>query len=84
MMLRPSASNRSRERGAPEALEYGLSSFRLGELRVTPELTFDGDPPDVFAHLRGDPHPFRWSQAPKDGELHRASLVTGVAAEHNA
>lgn len=38
--------------------------------------------PDVFAHLRGDPHPFRRTQASKDSELHRAGLVVGVAAEH--
>jgi hypothetical protein len=84
MLFRPSASDGSRKRRAPETLEDGLTSTRLGELRVTPQLTFDRDPPSVFAHLRGDPHPFRWSEPPKDGELHRTSSVIGVAAEHEA
>jgi hypothetical protein len=75
-------SNGSSKLGSPEAIEDRLSSLRFGELRVTAQLTFDGDTPGVFAHLRGDPDPLRRAEAPKDRELHRAGLLVSVAPEH--
>lgn len=72
------AAPRSR---APDPVEDGLPSLCRGELGVAPQLGFERDPPDVFAHLCREPHPLRRPQAAKNRELRGPSLVR-VGGEH--
>ena len=67
---------------APDAVEDGLPSLCRGELGVAPLLRVESDAPNVFAHLRRKPHPFRRTQTPKNRELGSPSIVVGIGRKH--